>query len=110
MFSNSLSVEPSNENFVLESIEMLNNKSLFSPINLDYVKFIDALKKKTNNSHVCGYDGVSAYMLKHTSNYFKNTIIFSFFSFMFNYCVIPDELNYAFIRPILKDNKKSNSD
>jgi hypothetical protein len=60
IFSNSFDVNPINCELILKSIEIFNNKSLFSPIELDCMKFNNALIK-IKSSHVCGFDNVSPY-------------------------------------------------
>ena len=109
LFSGSFDINPINKELVLNGIKDLDNKLLYSAIDLDFIKFNNAFKK-TKNSHVSGFDKVSSYMLNNTSDLFKYNYIFPFFKFIFKNCVIPDYFNTSFIRPILKDNKKSNSD
>ena len=111
IFSNSFEINLNNKEIGLNAIESLINRSLFTGIDLDYLKFSNAIKK-TNSSHVCGLDNISTFMLKNTSDSFKKTYIFTFpfFKFIFKNCIIPDNFNISFIKPIIKDHKKSNSD
>ena len=109
IFSNYYDVNPINKERILHATNNLNNLDSFTPIDLDYVKFYNVIKK-IDNSKVCGIDKISSEMLKHTSEYFKNTYLFLFFKFIFMNCVYPDNFNTSYIKPIIKDHKKPNSD
>jgi hypothetical protein len=64
----------------------------------------------TKTSNVCGPDGISSFQIKNCSNSFIYDYIFKFFKDIFTHGIIPLNLNHSFIKPILKDNKKSNKD
>ena len=49
-------------------------------------------------------------MIKNCSNFFIERYLFLFFRFIFQYGVIPDDLNITHLVPIKKDKKKSIND
>jgi hypothetical protein len=51
--------------------------NLFIPIELDHIKFTNAINK-IKISNVCGFDKISPSMIKYVSDYFKK-IVFLFF-------------------------------
>jgi hypothetical protein len=86
---------------VIDAIKILDDRNSYTPIELDFIKFNNAISK-INNSHVCGFDKISAFMLKNTPDYFKNSSFFCFYKFIFKNCIFPDNLNISFIKPIIK--------
>ncbi len=61
LFSGSFDINPINKELVLNCIKDLDNKFLYSAIDLDLIKFNNAFKK-TKSSHVSGFDKVLSYM------------------------------------------------
>ncbi len=104
IFSSNFDVNPVNHDFVIDAIKILDDRNSYTPIELDLIKYNNAISK-IKNSHVCGFDKISSFMLMNTSDYFKNSSLFFFYKFIFKNCILPDNLNISFIKPIIKDKK-----
>ena len=78
----------------------------FDAIEINMIEFKYKMKL-TKSSNVCGNDGVSPKMITNCSNFFIERYLFLFFRFIFEYGVIPDDLNITHLVPIKKDKKKS---
>ena len=108
IFNEKINVEESiihEINSGISDLSILN----FKNIDLNESELVSALND-TNNSNVCGNDGISNYMILNTNLEFKKSIIFYFFKYIFKYGYIPNNFNVSHIIPIIKDKNKSSSD
>ena len=72
--------------------------------------WLDSALKETRMSRVCGFDGVSSYMLLNFMSGKMRYCLSNFYNFLFKQGVIPTDFNVSVIRPILKDRKKPSDD
>jgi hypothetical protein len=93
-------------------IDDVNNKlfelenTTYDSIEISIYDFENAFKK-TKSSKVCGPDGVSSYLIKACDPIFIFNEIFTFFENIFKNGCFPSDLNFCYIKPILKDYKSS---
>jgi hypothetical protein len=109
-FFNIFGKQHDNNSYLKEEIGLSMNQldnSDFIPIEISESDLLLALKD-TRSSKVCGPDGVSSILIKNCSDSFIFNILFNFFVEIFNNGYFPNEFNYCYIKPILKDCNSSN--
>ena len=105
IFNEPLNIDNDTMNEVMDGIDDLKHVN-FEAINVNVTELKYAFKK-TNISRVVGDDGLSSYMLLNINKEFFESVVLSFFQFIFTYSVIPANLNNTHIIPIIKDKTKS---
>ena len=108
IFNRPLNVSDEINNYVSNEISDIT-VSNFIPIEINKYELKLAIKQ-TKPSNVCGNDHISSRMIMSCNNNFVDLYLFFFYRFIFQYCVLPDELNITHIVPIKKDKKKSIND
>ena len=87
IFNEQLNIDNDTMNEVMDGIDDLKHVN-FEAININVTELKYAFKN-TNISKVVGDDGLSSYMLLNINNEFFESVILSFFQFIFTYGVIP---------------------
>jgi hypothetical protein len=104
-FYNIFGKERENNSSIKDEVQLtINNldNSDFIQIDIEESDLFLALKD-TRTSNVRGPDGISSFQIKNCNDSFIFNVIFQFFQAIFKFGFIPSQLNYSFIKPILKD-------